>query len=173
MSGDFAVCGESQVDQMWQKAKKKNVLSSSVVQGWELATGSHRHMLHPFSPRPLCSDTYLIFLHTRVAAFHLQDYETAKVALAACQTLSPEQRTLDSWIRKNDQELAKLPKPTAAPAVPTQTATPVTTATSTPVTSPVVVSTPSMAATPAPAPLTPAALRVRYFYFVTDQPCCR
>ncbi|KAF9411788.1 Protein SGT1 A, partial [Podila epigama] len=46
-------------------------------------------------------------LRKGVAAFHLQDYQTAKVALEACHALSPEQRTLASWMRKNEQELAK------------------------------------------------------------------
>lgn len=104
--------------------------------------------LAPPHPRHI---SFLCFAFNRVAAFHLHDHHTAKVALEACQALSPEQRTLDSWIRKNEQELAKLPKPAAV----TQTATPVTTADHTPVTSPVV------ASTPAPAPLTPAAHRVR------------
>ncbi|KAG0086669.1 Suppressor of G2 allele of SKP1 [Podila epicladia] len=54
-------------------------------------------------------------LRKGVAAFHLQDYQTAKVALEACHALSPEQRTLASWIRKNEQELAKQPK-AATPA---------------------------------------------------------
>ncbi|GJJ77819.1 suppressor of G2 allele of SKP1 [Entomortierella parvispora] len=108
-------------------------------------------------------------LRKGVAAYHLQDYNTAKIALAACQTLSPEQRTLESWIRKNDQELAKLPKPTVAPAAVTQTATPATTANPTPVTSPVVASTSAMAATPAPAPSTPAAHRVRHEWYQNDE----
>lgn len=94
-----------------------------------------------------------------VAAFHLQDYETAKVALEACQALSPEQRTLAGWIRKNEQELAKLPKAAvvtaAAPAIvaaaaPAADVTPVVTAVASP------------ASTPIPATLTPAAHRVRY-----------
>ncbi|KAG0053667.1 hypothetical protein BGZ83_000662 [Gryganskiella cystojenkinii] len=102
-------------------------------------------------------------LRKGVAAFHLHDYHTAKVALEACQVLSPEQRTLDSWIRKNEQELAKLPK--AAPV--TQTATPATTANATPVTSPVVAQAPALATAPA-APSTPAAVRVRHEWYQND-----
>jgi hypothetical protein len=94
-----------------------------------------------------------------VAAFHLQDYQTAKVALEACQALSPEQRTLASWIRKNEQELAKLPKAavvtdaapsTVAAAAPAAKVTPVVSAVASP------------ASTPVPVPMTPAAHRVRY-----------
>ncbi|KAF8980672.1 Protein SGT1 A [Entomortierella lignicola] len=94
-------------------------------------------------------------LRKGVAAFHLQDYQTAKVALEACQALSPEQRTLASWMRKNEQELAKLPKPAAAPV-----------AEATPISSPVVPQ--SQASTPVPAPLTPAAHRVRHEWYQND-----
>ncbi|KAF9996735.1 hypothetical protein BGZ80_007176, partial [Entomortierella chlamydospora] len=87
-----------------------------------------------------------------VAAFHLQDYQTAKVALEACHALSPEQRTLASWIRKNEQELAKLPKPVAAP-----------------VAAPVAEATPALpASTPAPVPVTPAVHRVRHEWYQND-----
>ncbi|KAF9106578.1 Protein SGT1 A [Mortierella sp. AM989] len=94
-------------------------------------------------------------LRKGVAAFHLQDYQTAKVALEACQALSPEQRTLASWIRKNEQELAKLPKPVATPVADV-----------TPISSPVVSQSP--ASTPVPAPLTPAAHRVRHEWYQND-----
>ncbi|KAG0366268.1 SGS domain-containing protein [Gamsiella multidivaricata] len=96
-------------------------------------------------------------LRKGVAAFHLQDYQTAKLALEACQVLSPEQRTLASWIRKNEQELAKLPKPAPA-AAPASEATPVA--------SPTVSLSP--ATTPVPAPLTPAAHRVRHEWYQND-----
>ncbi|KAG0380695.1 Protein SGT1 A [Mortierella sp. AD032] len=94
-------------------------------------------------------------LRKGVAAYHLQDYQTAKVALEACKTLSPEQRTLASWIRKNEQELAKLPKAAV-------TATPATVAAAAPAAdvTPVVSAVASPTSTPAPAPLTPAAHRV-------------
>jgi len=167
MNGDFAVGGGGSSGSMWQRGKKMFSQVLSYKGGsLSLARTATCPPSSPFSATALLGILTLFFrfLHPRVAAFHLQDYNTAKVALAECQTLSPEQRTLDSWIRKNDQELAKLPKPVAAPAAATQTETPVTTANSTPVTSPVVASTSSMAATPAPAALTPAALRVRYIY---------
>ncbi|KAF9999631.1 Cochaperone protein [Entomortierella chlamydospora] len=91
-------------------------------------------------------------LRKGVAAFHLQDYQTAKVALEACHALSPEQRTLASWIRKNEQELAKLPKPVAAP-----------------VAAPVAEATPALpASTPAPVPVTPAVHRVRHEWYQND-----
>ncbi|KAI1316385.1 Suppressor of G2 allele of SKP1 [Mortierella claussenii] len=100
-------------------------------------------------------------LRKGVAAFHLQDYHTAKIALEACQALSPEQRTLASWIRKNEQELAKLPKPAAVVPAPAVTAD------VTPVTSPSV-SHASPASTPVPAPLTPVAHRVRHEWYQND-----
>ncbi|KAF9924250.1 Protein SGT1 A [Linnemannia zychae] len=101
-------------------------------------------------------------LRKGVAAFHLHDYQTAKVALEACQALSPEQRTLASWIRKNEQELAKLPKPTvAAPAA-------VAAAMSDTNVTPVVSSVASQASTPVPAPLTPIAHRVRHEWYQND-----
>ncbi|KAG9066151.1 Protein SGT1 A [Linnemannia hyalina] len=106
-------------------------------------------------------------LRKGVAAFHLQDYQTAKVALEACQALSPEQRTLASWIRKNDQELAKLPKAaTPATAAPTAAA-PATVAAAAPAAevTPVVS---AVASTPVPAPLTPAAHRVRHEWYQND-----
>ncbi|KAF9579732.1 Protein SGT1 A, partial [Lunasporangiospora selenospora] len=53
-------------------------------------------------------------LRKGVSAFHLQDYQTAKVALETCHTLSPNQRTLANWMRKNEQELAKRAKGIAA-----------------------------------------------------------
>ncbi|KAI9239297.1 MAG: SGS domain-containing protein [Podila humilis] len=87
-------------------------------------------------------------LRKGVAAFHLQDYQTAKVALEACHALSPEQRTLASWIRKNEQELAKQPK---APAP-----TPASVAPVLPVPAPV------------PAPVTPAIHRVRHEWYQND-----
>lgn len=90
----------------------------------------------------------------RVAAFHIQDYATAKVALEECQRLSPEQRTLAGWIRKNEQELAKLP-----PAVAPTTPAPASAVVETPVSSPVASASP--ASTPVPTPLTPATHRVR------------
>ncbi|KAF9132224.1 Protein SGT1 A [Mortierella sp. 14UC] len=104
-------------------------------------------------------------LRKGVAAFHLQDYQTAKVALEACQTLSPEQRTLASWIRKNEQELAKLPKAavTAAPATVAATA-----AASAADVTPVVSAVASPASTPVTAPLTPAAHRVRHEWYQND-----
>ncbi|KAF9150860.1 Protein SGT1 A [Linnemannia schmuckeri] len=104
-------------------------------------------------------------LRKGVAAFHLQDFQTAKVALEACQALSPEQRTLASWIRKNEQELAKLPK-AAAPAA----AAPATVTAATPAAdvTPVVSAVASPASTPVPAPLTPAAHRVRHEWYQND-----
>ncbi|KAF9432803.1 Protein SGT1 A [Entomortierella beljakovae] len=89
-------------------------------------------------------------LRKGVAAFHLQDYHTAKTALDACKALSPDQRTLASWIKKNDQELAKLPKPTVVEAAP--------------VSAPAV----STLAAAAPVPQTPAALRVRHEWYQND-----
>ncbi|KAF9096088.1 Protein SGT1 A [Mortierella sp. AD031] len=111
-------------------------------------------------------------LRKGVAAFHLQDYQTAKVALEACQTLSPEQRTLTSWIRKNEQELAKLPKPAVAAAAPAP-ATPTTVTATTAAApaadvTPVVSAAASPASTPVPAPLTPAAHRVRHEWYQND-----
>ncbi|KAF9144053.1 Protein SGT1 A [Mortierella sp. GBA39] len=101
-------------------------------------------------------------LRKGVAAFHLQDYQTAKVALEACQALSPEQRTLASWIRKNDQELAKLPKAaTPAAAAPATVAAAAPAADVTPVVS-------AVASTPVPAPLTPASHRVRHEWYQND-----
>ncbi|KAG0281848.1 Protein SGT1 A [Linnemannia exigua] len=102
-------------------------------------------------------------LRKGVAAFHLQDYQTAKVALEACKTLSPEQRTLASWIRKNEQELAKLPK-TAVAVTPATVAAAAPAADVTPVVSAVA----SPASTPVPAPLTPAAHRVRHEWYQND-----
>ncbi|KAF9102574.1 Protein SGT1 A [Mortierella sp. GBA35] len=87
-------------------------------------------------------------LRKGVAAFHLHDYQTAKVALEACHALSPDQRTLASWMRKNEQELAKQPK--AAPA-PTPALAPVAPAAAAPAAAPA-----------AAAPVTPAVHRVRY-----------
>ncbi|KAF9931312.1 Protein SGT1 A [Linnemannia zychae] len=92
-------------------------------------------------------------LRKGVAAFHLHDYQTAKVALEACHALSPDQRTLASWMRKNEQELAKQPKAAVAPAA-----------------------APAAAATPAPAPVTavpaapvtPAIHRVRHEWYQND-----
>ncbi|KAF9949290.1 Protein SGT1 A [Mortierella alpina] len=90
-------------------------------------------------------------LRKGVAAYHLQDYQTAKVALEACYALSPEQRTLASWMRKNEQELAKQPK--AAPAVSAPAPVPAAAAAATP------------AAVPAP---TPAVHRVRHEWYQND-----
>ncbi|KAF9163872.1 Cochaperone protein [Mortierella sp. AD011] len=87
-------------------------------------------------------------LRKGVAAYHLQDYQTAKTALDACHALSPEQRTLNSWMRKVDQELAKQPKPAPVPVA----------------TAPVA---PAVAPIPAPA-ATPAALRVRHEWYQND-----
>ncbi|GJJ68864.1 suppressor of G2 allele of SKP1 [Entomortierella parvispora] len=89
-------------------------------------------------------------LRKGVAAFHLQDYQTARVALEACRVLSPEQRTLASWIRKNDQEIAKLPK--TAPSVVTPAPAPA----------------PAVAPAVAPAPVTPAVHRVRHEWYQND-----
>ncbi|KAF9185888.1 Protein SGT1 A [Haplosporangium sp. Z 767] len=100
-------------------------------------------------------------LRKGVAAFHIQDYQTAKVALEACQALSPEQRTLASWIRKNEQELAKLPKA----ATPTPAPVPAA-ADQTPLTSPAVSASPTSA--PPPAPATPATHRVRHEWYQND-----
>ncbi|KAG0210416.1 Protein SGT1 A [Mortierella sp. GBA30] len=86
------------------------------------------------------------YLRKGVAAYHLQDYQNAKVALESCQALSPEQHTLASWMLKNEQELKKLPKPATETAVY-----------QTPATSP--------ASTPILAPLTPAAHRVRHEWY--------
>ncbi|KAG0294202.1 Suppressor of G2 allele of SKP1 [Dissophora globulifera] len=98
-------------------------------------------------------------LRKGVAAYHLQDFDTAKEALEACYVLSPEQRTLSSWMRKVDQEIAKRPKvvaatPTAAAAAPTPT----------PAAVPV---TPAAAPIPTPA-ATPAAVRVRHEWYQND-----
>ncbi|KAF9187142.1 Protein SGT1 A [Haplosporangium sp. Z 767] len=82
-------------------------------------------------------------LRKGVAAYHIQDYQTAKTALEACHALSPEQRTLASWMRKVDQELAKQ-RLKATPAAPM-------TATTT---------TPAPTPTPAPAAVTPASTAV-------------
>ncbi|KAI1317193.1 Protein SGT1 A [Mortierella claussenii] len=88
-------------------------------------------------------------LRKGVAAYHIQDYQTAKAALEACHTLSPEQRTLASWMRKVEQELAKQPK--AAP--PTAAATPA----------------PAVVTPPAAAPAaTPAVHRVRHEWYQND-----
>ncbi|KAF8936617.1 Protein SGT1 A [Dissophora ornata] len=103
-------------------------------------------------------------LRKGVAAYHLQDYQTAKDALEACQALSPEQRTLASWIRKNEQELAKLTKSVPAPV---STSTSATVADVTPASSPVT-SHASPASTPVPAPLTPSAHRVRHEWFQSE-----
>ncbi|KAF9095201.1 Suppressor of G2 allele of SKP1 [Mortierella sp. AD031] len=89
-------------------------------------------------------------LRKGVAAFHLHDYQTAKVALEACHALSPDQRTLASWMRKNEQELAKQPKATPAP---------------TPALAPVA---PAAAAPAAAAPVTPAVHRVRHEWYQND-----
>ncbi|KAG0053401.1 Suppressor of G2 allele of SKP1 [Gryganskiella cystojenkinii] len=91
-------------------------------------------------------------LRKGVAAFHIQDYQTAKVALEACRVLSPDQRTLASWIRKNDQELTKLPK----------------TATPTPAAAPAPVAAPVAIPTVTPAPVTPAVHRVRHEWYQND-----
>ncbi|KAF9324878.1 Protein SGT1 A, partial [Podila minutissima] len=99
-------------------------------------------------------------LRKGVAAFHIQDYATAKVALEECQRLSPEQRTLASWIRKNEQELAKLP-----PVVAPTTLAPIAAA-ETPISSPIASASP--ASTPVPAPLTPATHRVRHEWYQND-----
>ncbi|KAF9125905.1 Protein SGT1 A [Mortierella sp. 14UC] len=88
-------------------------------------------------------------LRKGVAAFHLHDYQTAKVALEACQALSPDQRTLASWMRKNEQELAKQPKVAAPVTTPAPAPAPV-------------------AATPVAAPATPAAHRVRHEWYQND-----
>ncbi|KAF9111181.1 Protein SGT1 A [Mortierella sp. AM989] len=87
-------------------------------------------------------------LRKGVAAYHIQDYQTAKVALDACHALSPDQRTLASWMRKVDQELAKQPKaaPVAAPTVAPETI-------------PAVVPTPAA---------TPAVHRVRHEWYQND-----
>ncbi|KAG0341788.1 Protein SGT1 A [Podila humilis] len=103
-------------------------------------------------------------LRKGVAAFHIQDYVTAKAALDACQRLDPEQRTLASWIRKNDQELAKLPQPT--PVVPTTPAPAAAAPEVTPISSPVTSTSP--VTTPVPAPLTPVAHRVRHEWYQND-----
>ncbi|KAG0277381.1 Protein SGT1 A [Linnemannia gamsii] len=95
-------------------------------------------------------------LRKGVAAFHLHDYQTAKVALEACHALSPDQRTLASWMRKNEQELAKQPKVAAPAPAPTPVAAPVSAAAAAPV-----------IAVPA-APATPAALRVRHEWYQND-----
>ncbi|KAG0373090.1 Protein SGT1 A [Mortierella sp. AD032] len=90
-------------------------------------------------------------LRKGVAAFHLHDYQTAKVALEACHALSPDQRTLASWMRKNEQELAKQPK-VAAPA-PAPVAAPA-----------LVVATPAAPA----AAVTPTVHRVRHEWYQND-----
>ncbi|KAK3815783.1 MAG: SGS domain-containing protein [Linnemannia elongata] len=107
-------------------------------------------------------------LRKGVAAFHLHDYQTAKVALEACHALSPDQRTLASWMRKNEQELAKQPKVTA-PAPTPVAATPVAAApvAAAPVAAAPVAAAASVAAVPA-APATPAAHRVRHEWYQND-----
>ncbi|KAG0243005.1 SGS domain-containing protein [Mortierella sp. GBAus27b] len=88
-------------------------------------------------------------LRKGVAAYHLHDYQTAKTALDACHTLSPDQRTLSSWMRKVDQELAKLPKPVVAP---------------------VEEPTPAALGAAAPAPVaTPSAFRARHEWYQNDE----
>ncbi|KAF9319987.1 hypothetical protein BG003_007513, partial [Podila horticola] len=87
------------------------------------------------------------------------DYQTAKIALEACHVLSPEQRTLASWIRKNEQELAKQPKATT----PAPVATPVATPVAAPIAAPV-----APAPTVIPAPATPAIHRVRHEWYQND-----
>jgi len=92
-----------------------------------------------------------IFFTCRVAAYHIHDFQTAKSALEACHTLSPDQRTLASWMRKVDQELAKQPKPVVAPVAPVAA----------PVAAPVVAAEAPTVATPAAPVTTPVALRAR------------
>ncbi|KAF9145962.1 Protein SGT1 A [Linnemannia schmuckeri] len=99
-------------------------------------------------------------LRKGVAAFHLHDYQTAKVALEACHALSPDQRTLASWMRKNEQELAKQPK--VAAAAPTPAPAPA----AAPAAAPVAAATP-VAAVPA-VPTTPAVHRVRHEWYQND-----
>ncbi|KAF9415720.1 Protein SGT1 A [Podila epigama] len=102
-------------------------------------------------------------LRKGVAAYHIQKYVEAKAALDECHRLSPEQRTLASWMRKNDQELAKLPQPVAVDVTPSQGAQ----AQATPISSPTA-SSASPATTPLPAPLTPIAHRVRHEWYQND-----
>ncbi|KAF9918320.1 Protein SGT1 A [Lobosporangium transversale] len=99
-------------------------------------------------------------LRKGVAAYHIQDYQTAKAALEACHALSPEQRTLASWMRKVDQELAKQPK-----TIPAPTPTSASAATSTAAAAPA--PTPAPAPVPAPA-VTPAVHRVRHEWYQND-----
>ncbi|KAG0328717.1 Protein SGT1 A [Dissophora globulifera] len=108
-------------------------------------------------------------LRKGVAAFHLQEYSTAKVALDACRALNPELPTLATWTKKNDQELAKRAEsdPSPAPAAAPSTPASATIADVTPATSPVPAHT-SPATTPVPAPLTPAAHRVRHEWYQND-----
>ncbi|KAG0266541.1 Protein SGT1 A [Mortierella polycephala] len=85
-------------------------------------------------------------LRKGVAAYHIQDYQTAKAALEACHALSPEQRTLVSWMRKVDQELAKqqLKATPAAPMTTTATTPAPATVTSAPVAVPTITATPTI-----------------------------
>ncbi|KAG0339873.1 Protein SGT1 A [Podila humilis] len=99
-------------------------------------------------------------LRKGVAAFHLQDYHTAKDALEACYALSPDQRTLASWMRKNEQELAK--HPNSAVAVPAPVTAPTPAASAAPA---------APAATPAAEvaiPATPTIHRVRHEWYQND-----
>ncbi|KAG0365027.1 SGS domain-containing protein [Gamsiella multidivaricata] len=95
-------------------------------------------------------------LRKGVAAYHLQDYQTAKSALDACHALSPEQRTLASWMRKVEQELAKQPKP-APTATPAPAVAPAAAA----------AAADASASTPAPA-ATPVTHRVRHEWYQND-----
>ncbi|KAF9979078.1 Protein SGT1 A [Actinomortierella ambigua] len=118
-------------------------------------------------------------LRKGVAAYHLQDYATAKAALEACHIINPELRTLSQWMRKVDQEYAKLPKPAvtteaaAAPAASIATSTPaapaaVPAAAASEKSASAPIASPAAIAAAAAQPTTPAVHRVRHEWYQND-----
>ncbi|KAG0255147.1 Protein SGT1 A, partial [Actinomortierella ambigua] len=124
-------------------------------------------------------------LRKGVAAFHLQDYATAKAALETCHTINPELRTLSQWMRKVDQEYAKLPKPAVtteaatASTAPTTTLTPAPAAPAAPAPAPASapvseessaapIASPAAIAAAAAQPTTPSVHRVRHEWYQND-----
>ncbi|KAG0239134.1 Protein SGT1 A [Actinomortierella wolfii] len=110
-------------------------------------------------------------LRKGVAAYHLQDYATAKAALEACHAINPELRTLSQWMRKVDQEYAKLPKPAAtteAAAAPAATTSAFTTAAPSDKSSGTPIASAATIAAAAAQPTTPAVHRVRHEWYQND-----
>ncbi|KAG0232582.1 Protein SGT1 A [Actinomortierella wolfii] len=110
-------------------------------------------------------------LRKGVAAYHLQDYATAKAALEACHAINPELRTLSQWMRKVDQEYAKLPKPAAtteAAAAPAATTSASTTAAPSDKSSGTPIASAATIAAAAAQPTTPAVHRVRHEWYQND-----